>query len=67
MNLKLIRKEKLMSQKEVAKQAGISNTYYSLIESGARRPSPPVAQKLASALGFSEEWYKLLENTEITT
>lgn len=66
LNLKLIREEKLLQQKEVAKKAGISNSYYCLIESGFRRPSPPVAQKIATALGVSEEWYKLLEDTEIT-
>ena len=66
LNLKLIREEKLLQQKDVAKQAGISYSYYSLIESGFRRPSPPVAQKIAAALGVSDEWYKLLEDTEIT-
>lgn len=62
-DIKKIRKKKYLTQKDVADQVGISNTYYSLIETGLRRPSPPVAQKLASVLGFPNEWYKLLETT----
>lgn len=54
-----------LSQKAVAKLAEITPAYYSYIENGDRRPSVIVAQKIAAVLGFPNEWYKLLENTEI--
>lgn len=41
-----------MSQKEVADEAGISQTAYCNIESGRRNPSVKVAQKLGKVLGF---------------
>ena len=65
-NLKEIREIKRLHQKDIASQAGISVSYYCMIESEIRRPSPQVAQKIASALGFSDKWYKLLENTDIS-
>lgn len=59
--LKNIRESKNISQMDVAKKSGISYPYYNFIENGERRPSPQVAQKIAKVLGFSNEWYKLLE------
>lgn len=40
------------TQKEVAERAGISESFYSLIENGNRRPSVEVAKRLGDALGF---------------
>lgn len=49
-----IRKEKNMTQCEVAEVSGISNNYYSWIETGERGNPLPVdtAKKIAEALGF---------------
>ena len=47
-----IRKEKNMSQKEVADEAGMNQASYCNIESGRRNPSVKVAQKLGRVLGF---------------
>ena len=60
--LKKIRLLKGMTQTNVALQVGISIQFYSYIESGQRRPSPKVARDIAAALGFSGEWYRLLDD-----
>ena len=52
MELKTIRKKKNLSQFAVARKAGISRGSYANIESGKRRPSPEVAQRLGECLGF---------------
>ena len=62
--LKTIRENKGMSQDEVAKDVKVSRQYYNFIENGDRRPSPEVAKKIATVLGFKNEWYKLLEPPE---
>lgn len=59
--LKAIRIEKGLSQACVANASNITVQHYSYIESGERRPSPEVARRIADVLGFSNEWYKLLE------
>ena len=53
------RKEMNLLQKEVAAAAGISVQLYSSIETGARRPSPDVAKKVAGYLGFP--WTRFYE------
>lgn len=45
------RREAGMSQQMVARKARISPTHMSQIESGIRQPSPPVAARLAKAVG----------------
>lgn len=55
-----IREQQGMQQKDVALSCNISRQYYNYIESGERRPSPKVAQKIATTLGFPETWYRLL-------
>lgn len=40
------------TQGEVAYLAGISRPYYNMIEAGKKTPSPPIAQKIATVLGF---------------
>ena len=64
LNLKNKRKLCDKSQIEVAKEAGISQQYYSFIESGERGKKLPVptAKKIASALGF--DWKEFYENHE---
>lgn len=51
--LKHIRIDADMKQVEVAKQVGISQQMYWLIENGVRRPSVKTAKKIAAVLGFN--------------
>lgn len=48
-----------MSQSSVAKDAGISQQYYSFIENGDRVPSVETAQAIATVLGFN--WTRFFE------
>lgn len=57
-----IRKIKNFTMAEVAASAGISESYYSMIESGNRGVSVPTAKKIAEVLGF--EWTKFFEDDE---
>lgn len=63
-NLKNIRIRREKSQEEVASLAGISQQYYSFIESGERGKKLPVstAKRIASALGF--DWKEFYEDQE---
>lgn len=51
-----------LSQNQTAKQIGITQQMYNYIESGKRRPSPELAQKLAKVLKF--DWTKFYEEQE---
>jgi transcriptional regulator with XRE-family HTH domain len=51
MGLRELREAKLLSQKELAAKAGISNKTIVDIESGKIRPHPSTLRKLARALG----------------
>ena len=57
-----IRKSKNLSQYDVAREAGISQSYYAAIETEMRGNTLKVdiAQKIATALEFS--WTKFYEN-----
>lgn len=48
MNLFNARTEKHMTMKTVAQEAGISESFYSCIENGKRRPSIAVAKRIAA-------------------
>jgi transcriptional regulator with XRE-family HTH domain len=48
--LRSLRLEKSMSQRELARRAGVHNTYISKIESGKERPSQESARAIARAL-----------------
>lgn len=48
--LKEARLAKQLTQRELAKMVGISESYYCQLETGARRISLPVAQKISVAL-----------------
>lgn len=50
LNIKAVRFEKKLSQRQLASLAGISNTYLSDIEVGRTNPSLKTLQKLADAL-----------------
>lgn len=62
--LKEIREKSGLSQTVVAKKAGISQNYYSSIETGIRgNPlNVDVAKKIAEALGF--DWTRFYEDAD---
>ena len=51
-NLKQLREDKNMRQYDLAQEAGISRSYYTMIENGKKRPSPKVAKRIAKILNF---------------
>lgn len=53
----MIRRRKNLTQKNVAEAVGISESFYSLIENGLRRPSPNIAKLIDEALNFKEHGY----------
>ena len=52
-NIATIRKQKGFSQKMFAEMVGISANWLSHIESGKRRPSTRIIEKIATNLGVS--------------
>ncbi len=52
-NLKKVRLEQKLSQKRISELVGISESYYCQLETGVRRMSLPIAQKIAVVLGQS--------------
>lgn len=61
-NLKQIRYTKEMTQAKVAEAAGIERASYTMIETGARRPSVEVAKRIAKVLDF--DWTLFYEEQE---
>lgn len=59
-NLMEERKKANFTQREVGKLSGISESYYSMIESGDRKPTVKTAKKIAAALGF--DWTLFFED-----
>ena len=57
--LKNARVKKGMTQAALSALAGVDVTAIGKYENGKRRPSPEVAQKIASVLGFS--WTRFFE------
>ncbi|MDW3182654.1 MAG: helix-turn-helix transcriptional regulator [Roseobacter sp.] len=50
-NIQRIRREKELSQEDVAHRANIHQTYLSGVETGKRNPSILVVERIAKALG----------------
>lgn len=50
--LKELRTKKNLTMRQVCDEVDISEGYYSMIESGERRPSVETAKKIAAVLGF---------------
>lgn len=50
-NIQRIRREKDLSQEEVAHRADVHQTYLSGVETGKRNPSILVVERIAKALG----------------
>lgn len=59
MNLCNLRKKKNLTMREVGLMANISESMYSLIENGKRRPSVDVAKRIAAVLDF--DWTLFFE------
>lgn len=55
LNVQRIRREKGLSQEELAFQSGLHRTYVSGVERGVRNPTVVVIQKFAGALGVAPE------------
>ena len=62
-NLRSIRKEKAISQEELALFAGVTVRYIAFLESGDRNPSLGVALKIAKKLDTPVEEIFLLSNS----
>lgn len=56
-----IRKEKGISQREVAKKIGVAQPSYCNIERGNNNPSVEVAKRIAGVLGF--DWTRFYEDS----
>ena len=54
------RKNKKISQEELAKKCDVAQVTIARIEAGERRPSPELAKKIADVLNFS--WTKFYED-----
>jgi transcriptional regulator with XRE-family HTH domain len=50
-----LRQRKLLSQRELAERAGVSETTIVKLELGATRPHPRTLRKIAEVLGISAE------------
>lgn len=62
MNLIKIRKKSKFTQVDIAKLVGISDGYYSMIETGKRIPSIKVAKKIATVLNIP--WEDIFNNID---
>jgi putative transcriptional regulator len=63
--LKNLRTNKNSTMLEVSKQAGISESYYSMIESGSRNVSVEVAKRIAAVLDF--DWTRFYQDEDELT
>lgn len=63
MNLIKIRKKSKFTQVDIAKLVGISDGYYSMIETGKRIPSVKVAKKIATVLNIP--WEDFFNSKEV--
>ena len=55
----LVKERGKRTQQEVANEAGMSQSGYASIETGARRPSVDTAKRIAAVLGF--KWTRFFE------
>lgn len=55
MGIRELRQRKLLSQRELAQKAGVSETTIVKLEMGATKPQPRTLRKIAEALGIGAE------------
>ncbi len=60
MDLKITRKNKRLTQQQLAELVGVDRTLISKIESGVATPSVTTAKKIAAVLGF--DWVRFFED-----
>lgn len=60
--LKEIRKSQRYSQRQIAEMAGISQSYFCVIEKGCENVKVEIAMKIAKALGFP--WVRFYEDIQ---
>lgn len=65
LNLKRIRLMSGMTQKELAKIAGVNQNSLTKYEAGTRTPRPETAKRIADALGF--DWKKFYPGDDYIT
>jgi putative transcriptional regulator len=58
--LKEMRLQRKLTQNDIAEKANIERSYYTMIESGARTPSVPVAKAIGETIGFN--WTIFFDN-----
>lgn len=61
--LRIIRKDRKMSEKDVADAVGISQPNYHRIEAGQQNPSVQTAKRIADVLGFY--WAKFYDKISV--
>lgn len=66
MNLAKARREKGLSQEQLAAKANISQSSVASYENGTRKPSPVTARRVASVLGLTieEMWSMFYEDVD---
>lgn len=62
--LRDLRKQKNLTQKQLAEQIGVQNSVISFYEVGDRTPSPDILRKLASVLHVSVDYLMGIEKHE---
>lgn len=62
--LRQLRKQKNLTQKQLAALVGVKNSIISFYEVGERMPSPEMVVKLASALNVSTDYLLGMNKTE---
>lgn len=67
MGIRELRLRKLLSQRELAERAGVSETTIVKLELGATRPHPSTLRKIAAALGIEAEEMAQLVSVEVKT
>lgn len=60
--MKALREKSGVTLRRLSEETAVSESYLSLIETGARRPSVAVAKRIAAALGF--DWTRFFEDGE---
>ena len=61
-NLKEIRKQKGLTQQQLAKSSGVNQSQIARYESGKRLPRPKIAQRLGKVLEF--DWKEIYEEPD---
>ena len=62
--IRILRKEKRLTQKQLAKMLGVQNSIISFYEVGDRMPSPEILVKLAAVLHVSTDYLMGVERGE---